>query len=395
MAFKVGFVAYPAAPKDLASTITLAVKAVENSPKARITAWPQLDIFGAVIADEVRAGIEKADVLICDVTRPNFNVYYEIGFSIGKRKSIAPVINASFKGAAEDIQKDGLFDIVGYRSYENSDTLAALLAELPEHILLDLYAKPLNTTQPLYFLNAYRKTNFVAGIAAGIKQSKVHFRSFDPAEISRFSTVQIISDVSASSGVIIPFLAPHIEDAERHNVRASFLAGLTHGLGRQALLVKDSTSTAQDPADFREMVEAFSHDELRARVADFATQALIEAQTIRSPSRSLGETRLQRLTFGAIAAENEFRTLEDYFVRTSEFLRTVRGEVEMVAGRKGSGKTAIFFMVRDNFRRERGSLVVDLRPESHQLSLFRGELLKMMETGTFDHTLAAFWYFLI
>jgi hypothetical protein len=61
--FKVGFVAYPAEPPDLASTIALAVKAVENSPKARITAWPQLEIFGAVIPDEVRSGIETADVL--------------------------------------------------------------------------------------------------------------------------------------------------------------------------------------------------------------------------------------------------------------------------------------------------------------------------------------------
>jgi hypothetical protein len=394
--FKVGFVAYPAGPPDLASTITIAVKAVENSPKARITAWPQLDIFGAVIADEVRTGIETADVLICDVTRSNLNVYYEIGYSIGKRKSIAPVVNVSFRGAADDIQKDGLFDIVGYRSYENSDGLATILSELPDHILLDLYGKPLNSTQPLYFLNAYRKTNFVAGIAAAIKDSKVHFRSFDPAEISRFSTVQIISDVSSSAGVVIPFLPPHIEDAERHNIRAAFLAGLTHGLGRRALLIKDANTNTRDPADFRELVEEFPNDDaLQTRVVDFATQVLIEAQSIRTPARSRGETRLQRLTLGAIAAENEFRTLEDYFVRTSEYLRTVRGEVEMVAGRKGSGKTAIFFMVRDHFRRERGSIVVDLRPESHQLSLFRGELMKMMETGVFDHTLAAFWYFVV
>jgi hypothetical protein len=212
--FKVGFVAYPAGPRDLASTIALAVKSVENSPKARITAWPQLDIFGAVIPDEVRAGIETADVLICDVTRANLNVYYEIGFSIGKRKSIAPVVNVSFKDAAEDIQKDGLFDIVGYRTYENSQQLGDLLSDLPDHSLLDLYSKPLNSSQPLYFLNAYRKTNFVAGIAAAIKDSKIHFRSFDPAEISRFSTVQIISDVSSSAGVVIPFLPTHIDDAD-------------------------------------------------------------------------------------------------------------------------------------------------------------------------------------
>src|SRR5205814_2853810 len=37
----------------------------------------------------------------------------------------------------------------------------------------------------------------------------------------------------------------------------------------------------------------------------------------------------------------------------------------------------------------------DLKPESHQLSLFREELLKVIDIGVFDHTIAAFWYYLI
>jgi hypothetical protein len=51
--------------------------------------------------------------------------------------------------------------------------------------------------------------------------------------------------------------------------------------------------------------------------------------------------------------------------------------------------------VRDNFRGVPGSFVTDLKPESHQLSLFREELLKISDVGVFDHTLAAFWYFVI
>jgi hypothetical protein len=82
-------------------------------------------------------------------------------------------------------------------------------------------------------------------------------------------------------------------------------------------------------------------------------------------------------------------------VATSEYLKTSRGEAGIVAGRKGSGKTAIFFMVRDHFRKQGNSIVVDLRPESHQLSLYKSELKKILDMGTFDHTIAAFWYFVI
>ncbi|WP_373474635.1 P-loop ATPase, Sll1717 family [Sphingorhabdus sp.] len=72
-----------------------------------------------------------------------------------------------------------------------------------------------------------------------------------------------------------------------------------------------------------------------------------------------------------------------------------RGEVNVVAGRKGSGKTAIFFQVRDAFRTDKSAIITDLKPESHQLSQFREELLKIVEVGAYDHTLAAFWYFVV
>jgi hypothetical protein len=52
-------------------------------------------------------------------------------------------------------------------------------------------------------------------------------------------------------------------------------------------------------------------------------------------------------------------------------------------------------MARDEFRKDRNSLVVDLRPESHQLTLFKVELTKILDLGAFDHTIASFWYFIV
>ena len=60
----------------------------------RIISWPQLRIFDASIPDEVKSGIEKVDVLLCDITRLNLNVYYEIGYCIGIGKSLAPVLES-------------------------------------------------------------------------------------------------------------------------------------------------------------------------------------------------------------------------------------------------------------------------------------------------------------
>ncbi len=397
MPYRPAFFAFPNDPAELKDPILAAVRLVNANPDANVTPWPHLPVFGAAIPDEVRAGIEKAAVFAADITLPNRNVYYEIGYSIGLGKALAPVLNVSFAGATSELNKDGLFDIIGYRSYENSHGLAKALKNLPSNSLLDLYAKPLNPHQPIYFLNAYRKTDFVNGIAAAIKDSKVHFRSFDPAEIARFKIIQAIADVTSSAGVIVPFLEPYVDDAERHNTRASFIAGLAHGLGREALLIRHNASAAVPAAfDYRDdIVGVRSESEVKEKVLEFCSQTLIAAQSIKTPPTRGGKSALQRLTLGAEAAENEFRTLEDYFVETAEFLKTARGEVRIVAGRKGSGKSAIFFMVRDHFRRQGNTVISDLRPDSHQLSLFKNELRKILDAGAFDHTVAAFWYFLI
>jgi hypothetical protein len=392
--FRTAFLAFPAKPDDLVSTITAGASAANDTEKIAITQWPEMDIFGACLADKVRDEIRKADVLVCDVTLPNYNVYYETGFAIGAGKPIAPVINRAFADAQADILKDGFFDGIGYRTYENSEQLEAILFELPPHALLQLYAKPINFQQPLFVLDTLRKTDFRNAIVSAVKASKVFFRSFDPVEVSRFSTVPIIGDSSASSGVIVPLLAPHVEDAHKHNLRAAFLAGISHGLGRLTLLVQRDNDPV--PVDFRDFVLSVKNEaEIGERVGEFAKTALVATQSLGTVAPRSQKTALQKLSLGASSAENEFRTLENYFVETAEYLRTIRGEVRVVAGRKGSGKTAIFFRARDSFRALRESFVIDLKPESHQLSLFREELLKITGAGVFDHTLAAFWYFVL
>ncbi|SFP93695.1 hypothetical protein SAMN05216330_11297 [Bradyrhizobium sp. Ghvi] len=397
MAFKKVFFAYPAGGRELVGPIEAASKLVNSaSSSIEVRIWPQLDNFGLSIPDDVRSAIVDADVFACDITQANLNVYYEAGFAIGKGKPIAPVLNSSFADASAAIQRDGFFDNIRYKSYENSEGLKASLLDLPSGDLISLFSKPVNFQQPLYFLNAFKKTDFINSIVSAVKDTKTHFRSFDPVEAPRFSTVSVIADVSASSGVIIPFLSSQIEDASRHNLRAAFLAGLSHGLERQALLMRLFT---QDPAaaDFRDLIENVrNEDQIAEKVTAFVQGSLIAGQSISKPQQRGGRTILQNLVLGASAAENEFRTLEDYFVETSEYLKARRGEAKVVAGRKGSGKTAIFFIVRNDIRIQKNTHVTDLKPESHQLSLFRESLLKMtVGEGVFDHTLASFWYFVV
>lgn len=391
------FFAYPGQPPDLISTINAAAKILrQHSNNINLKTWQGMDVFGQSIPEEVRANIDEAATLVCDVTRPNMNVYYEAGYAIGKGKTIAPVLNGAFANAADQIRQDGMFDNIGYKTHQNSAELAQIILGITRSNLSDLFAKPINHQQPLFLLDSHVKTDFRNAIVSAIKASKTFYRSFDPVEVPRFSSIAMIAEASASSGVIIPILAEHIVDASRHNLRAAFLAGLCHGLGRQTLLLSMGSIQNPNPSDYRDMVVSVRNEEhIGELVQDFAKNSLVASQSIGATNGKKNRNLLQKLTLGASAAENEFRTLEEYFVETFEYLRTLRGEVSVVAGRKGSGKTAIFFRVRDTHRLNKNAIVTDLKPESHQLSQFREELLKIVDAGVFDHTLASFWYFVI
>ena len=103
------------------------------------------------------------------------------------------------------------------------------------------------------------------------------------------------------------------------------------------------------------------------------------------------QSPITKLFIGASAAENEFLNLSKYYVQTDEFLRVQRGEVQFVAGRKGSGKSALFFEVRNRIRSDRRNVVLDLHPEGFQLRKLKSLVLDALEIGTREHAITAFW----
>lgn len=54
---------------------------------------------------------------------------------------------------------------------------------------------------------------------------------------------------------------------------------------------------------------------------------------------------LKQVTFGAQVAEDEVNALESYFVETNEWARMIRGEIDIVRGEKGAGKSAIYSLL--------------------------------------------------
>ena len=57
---------------------------------------------------------------------------------------------------------------------------------------------------------------------------------------------------------------------------------------------------------------------------------------------------LKELSFGSQVAENEVASLQEYFVQTDQWNRIFKGEIDIIRGEKGAGKSAIYLLLDKN-----------------------------------------------
>jgi hypothetical protein len=389
-----GLVAYPSTPNSIGVGLrsTLEILRTEGVGE-QLTAWEENDIPGRFIVSPVLSKIDDGNVLVADITRLNFNVTYEIGYAIGRRKRAVLVKNSAIAGSDELIREVGIFDTLGFKNYSNSRELATYLAGLDDLSALPI-PESINMATPVYLVLPRVKTDAEIRTISRIKKARLFFRGFDPDEQGRLGAGEAIENVSQSHGVVTLLLSRDRVDADVHNFRAAFIAGLTLGMDKELLLLQNGDEPV--PIDYRDLVKTFRFpNQIDDAVADFSPRISARFQSSVTVTISEPQTLLERVNLGASSAENELQELGNYFLETDEFRRTLRGEVRVLAGRKGSGKTALFAQLRNKLRQDRSKVILDLRPEGFQLLKFKDRVLDYLEEGTKEHTITAFWEYLL
>ncbi len=225
-----------------------------------------------------------------------------------------------------------------------------------------------------------------------LKKARYKYRSFNPAEDTRLSAVDAIRQVGVSGGVLLSLMNGK-PWAEVHNFRSMFVAGLADGMAKPSLVLCPHDLDA--PLDVRDEVKAYKYpeeivDHIAGLVLDL-TEYLQESE----PSTVRISKPLQQLSFGDPTAENEMTTLGRYYMQTEQYRRALNGEVNLIVGRKGSGKTALFLQLRDRIRGDKRNIMVDLKPEGYQLIKLKEDLLQALTEGARQHLITAFWEYLL
>jgi len=390
-----GFVAYSSRPPQISQTISAAIQQLRTENRAiELSAWEENDVAGHFISQPILEKIENGQILVADITQLNFNVVFEVGYAIGCGKRAYLIRSSAIAGSDDLIRQVGIFDTLGYERYDSSRKLASHLMSISSTQPLVASENAPNNLAPVYMVVPRAKTDPEIHTLSRVKKARLGFRTFDPEEHGRLPAGEALNNVAQSLGVITSLLPSVRNEAEVHNFRAAFVAGLAMGMDKPLLLLQEGEDPV--PLDYRDLVKVFhSLEQINEHVADFHTEVSARLQAQAPAVVSEPRTFLERLNLGASSAENELRELGYYYLETDEYRRVLRGEIRVVTGRKGAGKTALFVQVRDRLRSDRGKVVLDLKPEGFQLLKFKERVLDYLEEGTKEHTITAFWEYLL
>ena len=335
--------------------------------------------------------LDDAQGLVADITIVNDNVTYEIGYAIGAGKDIRIIRNAAVD--LSEVKQIGLFDTLLRDEFRTRTELESILRgrQAPRNKWLAAVA---NDRQPVYVLSPPAPTEFSTRLFSAVKKrSRFKFRSFKPWEVGRLTAQESWDQISSSFGVIVTWAEGVSLEARRNNQRAAFLFGLARGREVPALLL--THERAELPSDLHEQATRFlAPTNLDQIVTDFRDEVQDELNE-REVARPLPLALLDLIRCGDPAAENEQEDLRDYFLETEEFKRTLDGTSNVVIGRKGSGKTAIFLQVRDRVRADKRNIVIDLNPEGYQLLKLKEMILELQSQGLRKEFIAAFWQYVM
>lgn len=387
------FIAYPSKDKNLLSVLREGVaKATARTAAIRFEPWEFNDIAGAPLVSPIIEKIDGASVVIADITYLNLNVIYEVGYAIGKGKRIFLIRHQGTRGDRDQATRVGIFDTLGYFEYEDSDSLAYRLAGYINDKPLD-FPVEIDHKAPAYVVEPPEKGDAATMMTSRLKKARYRYRSFNPTEDSRLSAVDAIRQVASSAGVMVSFDGSDRHWSAVHNVRTMFVAGLADGMDRPCLILAPAGFSA--PLDVRDDVKFYDHpDDISEHVASLVLELTDRLQQVDAPLKGRN-TSLQNLRFGDPTAENEMTTLAAYYMKTDQFERAMRGEINLVVGRKGAGKTALFLQLRDRIRANKRNVMVDLKPEGYQLIKLKEDLLSYLTEGSRQHLITAFWEYLL
>jgi len=389
------FFIYPNDPKAISNTIREAVHQLQaHSSPGSYKSWETMAVGGKLIFCEICKALRSAKLVVADITTLNFNVLFEIGYAIGLGKAVLPVRDITYERDKKLFEELGIFDVLGYESFQNSISLVSAVTKKDRQYPAITRPVTTNMQSPIYYLRSPLDSDASIKIGSILKKCYFRFRTFDSRETPRLSLHEAFVQVNSSFTVIAHLMDGNRSGAQIHNARCAFVCGLAMAANKHVLMLQEGF--AAQPIDYRDVIYAYDNVEyIYGRVDRILHQTADSLQDDQKISHTSALRLLERIEIGDVSAENEILALESYFVKTPQYHQASTGHARLVVGRKGSGKSAVFYAVSRRLTHDEQNIVLDLKPEGHQFVKLREVVLAKMSEGLQLHTLTALWNYLL
>ena len=407
------FYAYPSSPLTIGETIEQATKGLSQNSgirksRVRFSTWTDSVVSGKHLWRDIEDRIKRSQIFACDLTYPNPNVSFELGFAIGRFKRIFLSVDEGIEQGPSNFKRH-YFDLasLGYAKYRNQQELES--AVLNEQPWIDLGKTPLPSryqtqlARPEFPTLLYVKppvpTDAVNATEEVLRSSKFGkaLRVDDPIEIPHPGLDWYALTMTTADAVGVHFLGQEHSNQD-HNIKAAFLAGLAHGLERPLLMVAHAPYDV--PVDYHHLLQIHETTQLCRSIlttwVDQAGKDLPNRRPRRQNPRDLHNVLdLRNISLGDPVAENETESLDEYFVETSSFYRALSDQVTIFVGRKGTGKTAIMLSVESDADRNHNKHATTINPVGYEVDGLVRVITELEERSERGYLIESLWKYLI
>jgi hypothetical protein len=316
-----GFFAYPSYPADLNETIDGAIELLNKNSGLHVQSWKKMNVNGKFIINEILTEIDAADIFLCDLTYLNFNVLFELGYAIAKKKPVWIALNTTIVSAKRNFDRLQMLSTIGYCGYQNRqqivDSFLVSIADGTPRSLLDDLQPVKSNQRNLVYLKSAVNSDAAMQLSIAIKESVLPTVVDDPAEVNKQPFEWYLRHLDNSFGAVVHFLSTKQEEADTLNAKNSIISGLAVGLNVPTLMLAHAPFVP--PIDYRDMLQVHSTaNECLTKSRqwlDVIEKEYKENQQIfqahKHDQRALSE--LQSLFIGEPIAENESESLAEYF----------------------------------------------------------------------------------
>ena len=392
---KHGLFLFGSEPGPIAGTIEEAVRQLTNETGKEWRTWKTLDVQGRVIFCEICKAVRGAQTVFADVTTLNFNLMFELGFCVGLNVPVKPIRDPSYMRDDRLFKSLGVLETFGYIDFQNASELADKAGRKAAEPPLPLPPAKTYRDRPLYVIRGPGNPEGLVQLFSRIKKVPLRYREVDPDEVPTRGLHHHWKQVRGSYGVFAHLLSPNRGDAAIvHNALSAFLCGIA--VADQKAVVMIQEERVPQPIDYRELVRSYTDP---VQVGGLLTEPIARVfERLQDEVYGSGpppQGLLAQIDIGDPAAENEIGGLREYFVQTGQFTAAKQGHARLVVGRKGSGKSAMYYAVRQAIQRGHETVILDMKPEGHQFTRLREAVLQELSPGQRDHTVTAFWTYLL